>query len=113
MARRYVNPMDVYAPEQLPAWFSLAASAGMVNAGAFFATERFVSHITGTVAQTGFEGEVSLAIEALLLITSFIVGAMASVLPLQARRVHGRPPLFHVALACVAGLVLLASILGA
>jgi uncharacterized membrane protein YoaK (UPF0700 family) len=106
-------PQRVYAPENLAAWFALAAAAGMVNVAGFLATERFVSHITGTVAQTGFEGEISVLLEALALICAFIAGATASVLWLQARRASGREPLFHAALLCVAALLLLVALLGA
>lgn len=97
-------PERVFSGEHLPTWFALTAAAGMVNIAAFLATERFVSHVTGTIAQTGVPGAVVL-VEAVVIVGAFILGAMASVVPLQARRARGLNPLFHVPLLAVATLL--------
>jgi uncharacterized membrane protein YoaK (UPF0700 family) len=94
-------------------WSLLAMAAGAVNAGAFIACERFVTHVTGTVTQLGVDsGMWELTLESLTLLLSFILGAMASVLAIQGRVARGRRPLHALALVAVAGLLSLASVGG-
>ncbi|HEX5659655.1 MAG TPA: YoaK family protein [Polyangiales bacterium] len=94
-------------------WALLAMSAGAVNAGAFIACERFVTHVTGTVTQLGVDsGMWELTVESLTLLIAFILGAMASVFAIQGRLARGRRPLHAVPLFAVAGLLLLAGVGG-
>lgn len=71
-------------------WVLLASSAGAVNAGAFLWAERFVSHVTGAVTRLG-TGTWSAVLESAFLLVSFILGAVGSVLALQARALRGLP----------------------
>ncbi len=58
----------------------LSMSAGAVNAGAYLACQRFVSHVTGTVTLIGVDfGSWSLAAEYLLVLLCFVMGAMTAV----------------------------------
>ncbi len=97
-------PVEVHTPDvvfslnHLPTWFGLAFSAGAVNAAAFLATQRFVSHVTGSVTTTGMRAASQLVAEALVVFLAFIVGAAVSVVPLEGRRQKGLPPRFHAPL---------------
>ncbi len=102
------TPDLVFSAQHLPTWFGLAFSAGAVNAGAFLATQRFVSHVTGTVTATGMRAATELVAEALVVFLAFIAGAAVSVVPLEGRRQRGLTPRFHSPL--VLEVVLLAGI---
>ena len=99
------TPDYIYSAKHLPSWFALAFAAGGVNAAAFLATERFVSAVTGTLTKPGVTGATQVLIEALVIAVAFILGAVASVVPLQARRAKGLTPMFHAPLIGV-GLIL-------
>lgn len=64
----------------LPSWALLAFAAGAVNAGAFLACQRFVSHVTGTVTRIGIDARDLLALDYLLLLVAFVAGAAAAIL---------------------------------
>lgn len=58
----------------------LSMSAGAVNAGAYLACQRFVSHVTGTVTLIGVDfGSWPLVAEYLLVLLCFLAGAMTAV----------------------------------
>lgn len=103
-----VSPLLHRAPDVLslrhgPSWMLLALAAGAVNAGAFVACERFVSHMTGVVSRIGLDrGAWALLLEYTLVLVSFIAGAMASVLAIQARAIRGKRPLHAFPLFMVA-----------
>ena len=64
----------------------LSMSAGAVNAGAFLACQRFVSHVTGTVTLIGLDfGRWPLLGEYMLVLLCFLVGAMTAVFLLAQR----------------------------
>src|SRR5262249_8409607 len=76
-----------------PSWLLLACAAGAVNGFAFQACAQFVTHVTGTATRLGLEWpRVGIAVEYLAVVLSFIAGAMASVLALQARATRGKRP---------------------
>lgn len=108
------TPDVVFSPDHLPTWFGLAFSAGAVNAAAFLATQRFVSHVTGTVTTTGMRGASQLVAEAVVVFLAFIAGAAVSVVPLEGRRQRGLPPRFHaplmVEVMVLAGVALVGSL---
>ncbi len=96
-------------------WSLLAMSAGAVNAGAFVACERFVTHVTGTVTQLGVDSAAiweELTFDSLTLLLAFILGAMASVLAIQGRIARGRRPMHALPLVAVVGLLGVASVGG-
>jgi uncharacterized membrane protein YoaK (UPF0700 family) len=113
-------PVEVHTPDvvfssaHLPTWFGLAFAAGAVNAAAFLATQRFVSHVTGTVTTTGMRAATQLAAEALVVFLAFIVGAAVSVVPLEGRRQRGLSPRYHaplmVEVMVLAGVALVGSV---
>lgn len=97
---------DVLSLRHAPSWMLLALAAGAVNAGAFVACERFVSHMTGIVSRIGLDaGAWALMLEYTLVLGSFIVGAMMSVLAIQARVVRGKRPLHAFPLLAVASVL--------
>ncbi len=58
----------------------LCMSAGAVNAGAYLACQRFVSHVTGTVTLIGLDfGSWALLSEYMLVLLCFLLGAMTAV----------------------------------
>src|SRR5688500_1417686 len=79
-------------PVLLSSWTLLAGAAGAVNAAGFLASQRFVSHVTGTLTSLGLDaGAWLLMLESSLLLVAFIAGSL--VWALLARRL-GTPTSF-------------------
>lgn len=88
-----------------PSWILLAMAAGCVNAGAFIACQRFVTHVTGTITHLGLNARHwDLALEYGGVFLCFVLGAMTSVLAIDGRFHRGRRPLHALPLL---GVVLL------
>lgn len=84
----------------------LAFSAGAVNAGAFLANNRFVTHVTGTVSRIGLDvGSWALVVDYVIVLACFIAGAAASVLAIDGRRHRGKHALWSLPLMLVAGIL--------
>lgn len=102
--RSIIPSTEVLAGRNIGSWTSLAFGAGFVNATAFLACQRFVTHITGILTHAGVdEGRWSLFAEYIVVLICFIGGAMSAVLLLDWRRLRGLPspqwfPLVTVAL---------------
>ncbi|MET0287762.1 MAG: YoaK family protein [Polyangiales bacterium] len=108
-----LSTQQVLSLRHSTSWTLLAMSAGAVNAGAFIACERFVTHVTGTVTQLGVDtGMMELTFESLTLLVAFILGAMASVFAIQGRVARGRRALHALPLFAVTGLLMVASVGG-
>lgn len=87
------TPDTIYTPRHLPSWFLLAGAAGCVNGFAFLECEQFVTHVSGTVTRAGLEWpHVGLAAEYAVVLISFLAGAVASVIAIQARAQRGKRP---------------------
>jgi uncharacterized membrane protein YoaK (UPF0700 family) len=81
----------------------LAFSAGAVNAIAFLACERFVTHVSGTVTHVGMGvGSVALAVDSAIVLGCFLVGAMTAAVAIDGRHHQGKKPLYAVPLVAVA-----------
>lgn len=105
---------DVFSFRHAPSWILLTMAAGSVNAGAFLACQRFVTHVTGTVTHLGMsEGNLGLMLEYGRVLGCFVLGAMTSVLAIDGRFHRGRRPLYALPLIVVAVLLSLAALLGA
>jgi uncharacterized membrane protein YoaK (UPF0700 family) len=103
MAVTLHTPDTIYAARHLPSWLSLACAAGVVNGFAFLTCQQFVSHVTGTATRIGLEWlHIGLAAEYLLILVSFIAGAVASVIWIQARAYRGKQPRWATPLVAVA-----------
>ncbi|MDC3962349.1 YoaK family protein [Polyangium jinanense] len=88
------TPPTIFSMRHAPSWVLLALAAGSVNAGAFLACQRFVTHVTGLTTQLGIDaGLWGLMAEYGLVVLCFIAGAMSSVIVLQRRHQRGKPPL--------------------
>ncbi|MBX3225854.1 MAG: DUF1275 domain-containing protein [Labilithrix sp.] len=84
----------------------LTAAAGMVNALAFLATERFVSHVTGTATQLGMSvASFWLGLDVAFVIGSFVLGAMSASYVIDVRGHAGKRPLYALPLFVTAALV--------
>lgn len=95
-------PEAVFSLRHLPSWLLLAFSAGAVNALAFLACSRFVTHVTGTVSRIGMDAStVTLALDYGVVLGCFIAGAMSSTALLEGRHYQNKRPLFAVPLVLV------------
>jgi uncharacterized membrane protein YoaK (UPF0700 family) len=96
------SPPTIFSVRHVPSWLLLAMAAGSVNAGAFMACQRFVTHVTGLTTQLGMDaGLLRLMAEYGVVVLCFIAGAMASVLFLQGRAERGKQPLHALPLVLV------------
>jgi uncharacterized membrane protein YoaK (UPF0700 family) len=101
-----VPSAEVLAGRNIGSWTALAFGAGFVNAAAFLACQRFVTHITGILTHAGVdEGRWTLFAEYLAVLFSFVFGAMTAVILLDGRRLRGLPSLPWVPLCTVAVLL--------
>ena len=104
---------ETLSTRHLPSWLVLAMAAGATNAGAFLASQRYVTHVTGTVTQVGLDiGQWFLMFEYWLVLLAFIVGAFISVLAVQARVLTGKRPVPWVPLLAVVALLTVTAIAG-
>jgi uncharacterized membrane protein YoaK (UPF0700 family) len=102
-----VPSAEVLAGRSIWAWSALAFSAGCVNGTAFLACQRFVTHVTGIVTHAGIdEGAWDLAVEYLLVLGCFVLGATTAVLLLDGRRMRGLHSYPWLPLTVVAALLL-------
>ena len=107
------TPDTIYAVRHLPSWFSLACAAGAVNGFAFLNCEQFVSHVTGTATRVGIEwNHIGLLVEYTTVLLSFIVGAVASTIWIQARAYRGKSPRWATPLFAVAVILVGTAIVG-
>lgn len=91
----------------------LSMSAGAVNAGAFLACQRFVSHVTGTVTLIGVDfGSWPLVGEYMLVLLCFILGAVSAVLLLALAPADRYPARSLYLVALLVGLVAPMGVLG-
>jgi len=98
------TPETIYTARHIPSWLLLAGTAGFVNGFAFLVCQQFVTHVTGTVTRAGLEvRHFGIAAEYVIVFISFVFGAAAAVVVVQARARVESPyrwisPLFGVAL---------------
>jgi uncharacterized membrane protein YoaK (UPF0700 family) len=111
--RQLHKPETIYSLRHVPSWLLLTGAAGMVNSIALLATDRFVTHVTGTATRVGMAfASFWLAADFAIVLVCFILGAMAASCLLDVRADHGRSPLFGVPLFVTAGLVAAVAIAG-
>jgi uncharacterized membrane protein YoaK (UPF0700 family) len=97
------SPATVFSLRHAPSWLLLAFSAGAVNAIAYLACSRFVTHVTGTVTNIGMDAtSVRLALDYAAVLACFVAGAMSSAVLIDARHHQGKSPLYPVPLVAVA-----------
>lgn len=100
-------------PRRALTWALLAFSAGAVNALAFAACQRFVTHVTGTVTLIGTELlRPVLVLDYALVLGCFVMGAMFSVLLINGRHHRGKKPLHWAPLTLVALVLASTGLLG-
>jgi uncharacterized membrane protein YoaK (UPF0700 family) len=81
----------------------LAFAAGCVNATAALVCSRYVTHVTGSVTQIGMEwADWPIVIDLVIVLVSFILGAMASGLLINGRAHRGLRPMYSAPLVAVA-----------
>jgi uncharacterized membrane protein YoaK (UPF0700 family) len=107
------SPQAVFSLRHAPSWFLLAFAAGAVNAVAFLACSRFVTHVTGTATQIGMNaGTVVLALDYLIVLGCFVIGALTSTVVIDGRHHQGKRPLYAVPLVVVAAVLASIAFLG-
>ncbi|VTR92772.1 Uncharacterized protein OS=Bdellovibrio exovorus JSS GN=A11Q_1873 PE=4 SV=1: DUF1275 [Gemmata massiliana] len=100
------TPDTIYSPRHVPSWLFLAGAAGAVNGVGFLMCEQFVTHVTGTATRLGLEWPVvGLVGEYAAVVLSFVAGAAASVVAIQARAARGQRPRWATPLVSVAALL--------
>lgn len=105
---------EVHARKQVGIWVALAFSAGAVNAIALAACQRFVTHVTGTLTLLGTDhADPWLVLEYACVLGCFVLGAMASVVLIDGRRLRHREPWPLAPLAIVTAILFGTSIAGA
>src|SRR4051812_47188865 len=103
----------LFSRRHAPTWILLTFAAGTVNAGAFLACGRFVSHVTGMVVSLGIDAHGwELVAESGLLLVCFLLGSMASVLAIGGRYYRGLKPLYALPLVVVAAILSLVALAG-
>lgn len=85
---------EVLSRRYRPAWMALSFASGGVNAGAYFACERTVTHVTGIVSRIGMAPTLLRSAEFMLVLGAFVVGAAASVLLIDGRFHQKLRPLY-------------------
>lgn len=107
------TPQTIYTPRHLPSWLLLAGAAGAVNGVAFLECEQFVTHVTGTVTRMGLEWvHIGLLADYLAVFVSFVAGAAASVISIQARAMQGKRPRWAIPLVTVALILVAVAVAG-
>lgn len=105
---------SVLSARHAPSWILLTMAAGGVNAGAFLACQRFVTHVTGSGTLVGMSARSwHLVLDYLILFVCFVLGAMTSVLAIEGSAHRGRPPRHALPLLVVAALLSLVAVGGA
>lgn len=108
------EPRSILSSRHAPSWALLTMAAGAVNAGAFLACRRFVTHVTGTVTLLGMDADNwHLMLDYAVVLFCFIAGATTSVFAIDGRYHRGKRPLYALPLLVVALLLALVSGLGA
>jgi uncharacterized membrane protein YoaK (UPF0700 family) len=107
------KPEQIFSFRHVPTWLMLTFAAGCVNATALVACERFVTHVTGTVTRIGVEvARLAILLDFVLVLISFIAGAMASSVLINGRAHRGKRPLHALPLVIVAAATIAVGLAG-
>lgn len=107
--------LSKYTARNLAIWWTLAFQAGAINVGGYLACHRFVTHTTGFATLFGTDlakGQAASALGMLSVPLFFLAGAMVSALLVDRRKLRQQPPRFALALALIAGILLLITVAG-
>jgi carbonic anhydrase/acetyltransferase-like protein (isoleucine patch superfamily)/uncharacterized membrane protein YoaK (UPF0700 family) len=100
------TPQTIFSLRHAPSWLLLAFSAGAVNAIAFLACSRFITHVTGTVTLMGMDvRSIPLALDYTLVLGAFILGAMTSAMWIDVRFHRRKDPFYQLPLLAVSGIL--------
>ncbi len=103
----------VHDRRRLRTWLAFAFSAGMVNATALAACQRYVTHVTGTLTRIGADYDnLVLLLDYVLVTLAFVLGAMTSFKMIDGRRVRDKQPWPTAPLFLVGGCLAAAAVLG-
>jgi uncharacterized membrane protein YoaK (UPF0700 family) len=95
---------SIFAPRRALGFVLLTGTAGFVNAGALAACESFITHVTGSITSLGSSQSLT-ATPALLIASSFVLGAMMAVL--IAETMKSKSPIAGVTLPLLASVLVL------
>ncbi len=112
--KTYFNILT-FAPNSYWLWFVLAFNAGCINLGAFLASNRFVTHITGYATYVGEELSIGNFNRAILLFSVpafFILGSSISAIFTDRYRLKQVPPRFTTVFFMIFCILLFVSIMG-
>lgn len=92
----------------------LTFAAGCVNATAALVCSRYVTHVTGSVTQIGMEwADPPIVIDLIIVLVSFILGAMVSGMLINGRARRGLRPMYSAPLIAVAVIDSMVAVAGA
>lgn len=96
---KLLTPADTLSLRHMPSWLMFCFAAGSINGIAFSACQRYVTHVTGTVTKLGLEiTHWHLLLDFVLVLVSFVAGAMLAGLLIQGRAHRNQLPYFSLPL---------------
>ncbi|MDF2697936.1 MAG: hypothetical protein K0S65_6319, partial [Labilithrix sp.] len=96
------HPEAIFSPAHVPSWLMLAFASGCVNAIAFMACQRFVTHVTGTATEVGVQfARLGVLIDFTIVLACFVVGAMVSAMMINGRAHQNKHPHYTLPLIIV------------
>lgn len=114
LARRLVGKHRSQAADR-SLGYGLAAVAGAINAGGFLAVQQYTSHVTGMVSALADHlalGQLALAVDALVAVLSFLLGAVCCAMLVNLARRRGLSSEYALPLLLEAALILCFGLLG-
>lgn len=109
------NTLGQFNKKNFAIWLIMAFQAGVINAGGFLASHRFVTHVTGFGTHFGAEvaqGHFGAALGMLSVPTFFLFGAMVSAFLVDRNIALGKRPLYEVSFALITLFMLFVSVFG-
>lgn len=107
------HPTEIFSRRHVPTWLLLSFAAGSVNASALMASQRYVTHVTGTVTRIGMEVvHLTILLDFAMVLGAFIAGASLSGWFINGRAHSDRPPLHWAPLVVVAAVTIVCAIAG-
>jgi uncharacterized membrane protein YoaK (UPF0700 family) len=108
-----VSGDSLYTPRNFLGWLGFSLAAGNVNAIAFLGAERFVTHLSGAGTKLGLDiGQWEVALESVLILGTFVLGATVSALLIEGPRHRGNRPRYLLPLGLTSGLLTVGGLLG-
>lgn len=109
------NTLGQFTTKNFIIWLIMAFQAGVINAGGFLASHRFVTHVTGFGTHFGAElaqGHVGASFGILMVPGFFLFGAMISAFFVDRNIALGKRPFYELCFALITLFMLVVSVAG-